>query len=74
MRVTHDSGPGYHPNAGVKSGHPSPMSRMSRNETQTMLFGPEAFQVGMSGNGGVSLVVHVGEVGDDEKVGMAEER
>ena len=39
-----------------------------------MLFGPEAFQVGVSGNGGVGLVIHAGKVGDDKKIGMTEKR
>ena len=39
-----------------------------------MLFGPEVFQVGASGNGGVGLVVHAGKVGDEEEIGTTEER
>ena len=62
---------GYHPNAGIKLSHPSSVSRMGWNESQMMLFSPKALQVGMSGNGGVGVVVHTGEVGDDKTVSKA---
>ena len=74
MQVTHDSSPGYHPNARVEMSHPSSMSRMSQNEVRMMLFGPLTFKIGPGGDDGVGLVVHVGKVGDKEEVGMTEER
>ena len=55
-------------------GHPSPMSRISWNEARTMLFGPKAFQVGISRDGGVGLIIHAGKVGDNEEVGTTKER
>ena len=55
-------------------GHPSPMSRMSWNETWMTLFSPKVFQVGVSGDGGVGLIVHGSKVGDEEEVGMTKER
>ena len=71
MQITGGSSMGYHPNAGVKSSHTSSMSRMGQNKVRTTLFSPKVFQVGMSGNSGVSFSVHTGEVGNDESVGKA---
>ena len=62
---------GYHPNAGIEMGHSSSMSRMSWNETRTMLFGPEAFQVGVSGHSGIGDFGHAGEVRDEKAIGKA---
>ena len=69
MQITGGSSMGYHPNAGIKASHPSSVSRMRRNEVQTTLFSPEVFQVGVSGNSGVSFGVHADEVGNDEAAG-----
>ena len=39
-----------------------------------MLLSPLTFHVGTSSNHSVGIVIHVGEIGDDEKIGMAESR
>ena len=74
MQIAHDGSSGNYPDAGIETGHPSPMSRMSWNEAWMTLFGPEAFQIGASGDGGVGLIVHGSKVGDNEEVGTTEER
>ena len=74
VQITGNSSVGYHPNAGIKASHPSSMSRMRWDEVQTTLFSPLMFHIGMSGDYGVGLVVHVGKVRDDEKIGTTEER
>ena len=38
-----------------------------------MLFSLLTLHIGASGDYGVGLVVHVGKVGDDKKIGMTEE-
>ena len=74
MRIIDDSSIGYHPNAGIEASHPSSMSRMRQNKVWTTLFSPLTLHIGMSGDYGVGLVVHVGKVGDDKKVGTTEKR
>ena len=48
--------------------HPSYMGRMGRNERWMMLFGPKVFKVGASGNGCVSVGIHVCEVGKKKTI------
>ena len=42
---------------------------MRWDKGQTTLFSPKVFQVSASGNSGVGLSVHAGEMGNDESVG-----
>ena len=69
MRITGGSSTGYYPNTRIKSSHSSSARRMRRNKVQATLFSPKTFQVGMSGNSGVSFSVHADKVGDDEGAG-----
>ena len=74
MWITSRSGAGYHPNPGVKLGHTSSMSRMSRNKVRMMLFCPKAFQVGAGRNDGVGGLGHTGEVTDEKAVGKTKSK
>ena len=47
---------------------------MRWNEVWMMLFSPLMFHIGTSSDYGVGLVVHVGKVGDDKKIGTTEEK
>ena len=49
--------------------HPSSVSRMRWDKRRTTLFSPKAFQVGVSGDSGVSFSVHADKVGNDEATG-----
>ena len=69
MWITSRSSTGYHPNAGIKSSHPSSVSRMKQDKGQTTLFSPKVFQVSASGNSGVGVGIHAGEMGDDKSAG-----
>ena len=69
MQITSRSSTGYHPNAGIKSSHPSSVSRMRQGKGQTTLFSPKVFQVGTSGNSGVGVGIRAGEMGDDKSTG-----
>ena len=69
MQITGRSSKGYHPNSGIKSSHPSSVSRMRQDKRQTTLFSPKAFQVSVSGDSGVSFGVHADKVGNDEAMG-----
>ena len=71
MQIASGSSTGYQPNAGIKLSHSSSVSRVGPDESQMTLFGPKAFQVGTSGNSGVGIVVHAGEVRADETVSKA---
>ena len=74
MRVMSNDGAGHHSNTGVEMGCSSLSFWVSRNKVWMALFSPSTLQIGMSGDYSVGLVVHVGKVGDDEKIGMTEER
>ena len=71
MQIASRSSVGYHPNTRIKMSHPSSVSRMGWNESQTTLFSPKVFQASMSGNSGVGIVIHTGKVGDDETISKA---
>ena len=74
MRVTGNNGTRYHSNARVEMGCPSLSFWMSWNKLRMALISPSMLQIGMSGDYGVGLVNHVGKMGDDKKIGMAEKR
>ena len=54
--------------------HSSLSFRVSQDKVQTTLFSPLTLHIDTSGDYGVGLVIHVGKVGDDEKIGMTEDR
>ena len=71
MGVTGNDGVGYHPNTGVKTSH-TPLSLwMSTDKVWMMLFRPLTFHISTSGDYGVGLIVHTGEVTEDKTVGKA---
>ena len=61
----------HHSNAGVEVGCTSLSFWMSPNKVWTVLFSPLMFHIGTSGDYGVSLIVHTGEVTEDKTVGKA---
>ena len=65
---------GHHSNAGVEMGCSSLLFWVSRNKVWTALLSPSTLQIGMSGDYSVGLVIHVGKVEDNEKIGTAEKR
>ena len=50
------------------------MSRVRQNEVRMALFSPLMLHISMSGDYGVGLVIHVGEVGDNKEIGTTEKR
>ena len=74
MRVTSANGTRYHPNARVKTGCSSLSFRVSWNKVRMVLFSPLTLHISTSGDYGVGLIVHVGKVGDNEKIGTTKER
>ena len=68
MWIIGGSSAGYHPNTGVKASHSSHMSRMRSDKSRTMLFSPKVFQVSVGGDSCVGIGIHIGKIGDDEKV------
>ena len=74
MRVVSDDGMGYHSNARVEMGCSSLSFRVSWNKVQMALLSPSTLHISTSGDHSVGLVVHVGKVGDDKKIGTAEKR
>ena len=74
MRVASDDGTGYHSNNEVKMGCSSLSFQVSWNKVWMVLLSPSTLQIGTSVDHSVGLVIHVGKVGDDEKIGTAEER
>ena len=44
---------------------------MGQDKRWTTLFSPKAFQVDMSGNSGVGVDIHAGEMGNNKSVGKA---
>ena len=74
MGVTGNDGMRHNPNAGVEMSHSSLSFRVSQDKVQTTLFSPLTLHIDTSGDYGVGLVIHVGKVGDDEKIGMTEDR
>ena len=55
-------------------GWSSLLFQMSWNKVRMTLRSPLMFHTGTSGDYGVGLVIHVGKMGDDEKIGTTEER
>ena len=74
MGVTSNNGVGHHSNARVETGCSSLSFWVSQNKVRMALLSPSMLQIGMSGDYGVSLVVHVDKVGDEKKVGTTEKR
>ena len=74
MRVAIDDGAGHHSNARVEMGCSSLSFQVSWNKAWTVLLSPLALQISTSGDYGVGLVVHIGKVGDNKKIGTAEKR
>ena len=71
MRVMGNDGTGYHPNTGVRTSHTPLSFRMRPNKVRMTLFNPLMFHIGASGDDGVGLIVHTGEVTEDKTVGKA---
>ena len=69
-----NNGAGNCSNAGVETGCSSLLFQVSQNKVQTALLSPLMLQIGMSGDYGVGLVIHIGKVRDDKKVGTTEKR
>ena len=74
MWVTSNDGARHHSNTRVKTGCSSLSFQVSWNNVRTALFSPSTFQIGASGDYSVGLVIHVGKMGDNEKIGTTEER
>ena len=74
MGVTGNDGARHHPNTRVKMGHSSLLLWVSLDKVWTVLFSPLTLHISVSGDYGVGLIVHVGKVGDNEEIGMAEKR
>ena len=72
MWIAGGSGTGYHPNTRVKVHHLPYVSRMSGDKSWMMLFCLKVFQVGVSGNSGVGIGVHIGKVDKDEAAGKTD--
>ena len=71
MRITGQSGAGYHPNTGVKLSHTSSISGIGQDKTQTTLFSPKAFQVSVGRNSGVGDFRHTSKVTEEKAAGKA---
>ena len=69
-----NNGAGNCSNTGVETGCSSLLFQVSQNKVQTALLSPLMLQIGMSGDCSVGLVVHIGKVRDDKKVGTTEKR
>ena len=74
MGITSSYGARHHSDTGVETSCTSLSFRVSPNKIRTVLFSPLTFHIGTSGDDGVSLIIHAGEVTDDEEVGVAEKR
>ena len=74
MRVAGDDRARHHSDTRVETNHPSLLFWMSRNKVWTMLFSPLMFHISVSGDHSVGLVILVGKVGYDKKVGTTQER
>ena len=74
MGVVGSDGMGHHSNTRVEMGCSSLLFWVSWDKVWTALFSPSMLQISMSGDHSVGLVVHIGKVGDDEKIGTAKKR
>ena len=74
MRVMGNNGVRHHSNTRVKTSHSSLSSRVSWNKVRMALFSPLTLHIGTSGDDSVGLVVHVGKVGDDKKIGTMQKQ
>ena len=71
MGIASSYGTRHHSDTRVETGCTSLSFRMSPNEVRTALFSPLTFHIGTSGDDGVGLIVHAGEVRDEKAVGKA---
>ena len=71
MGIASSDGMRHHSNTGVETGCTSLSFRMSPNKVRTVLFSPLMFHISMSGDYGVGLIIHAGEVREEKVVGKA---
>ena len=71
MGITSSYSARHHSDTRVETSCTSLSFRMSPNEVRAALFSPLTLHIGTSGDDGVGLIIHAGEVRDEKAVGEA---